>query len=127
MQGAILGKAAVIAIICTDGQMGIDDLHNECVSGKWIPLLVLRDRKTKEVHLPVFNLQDIAYRFVVRNLPKNWKHGCVHLADDDIVTVIKRGWQFMPMDFPRKVNEHPDYEISFEIHEFSEEPEFKVS
>jgi hypothetical protein len=117
----------MIAIICTDGQMGIDDLQKECVSGKWIPLLVLRDRKTKEIHLPVFNLEDVVRKFVGRNLPKNWKHGCVYLADDDIATIIENGWQFMPMDFPRKVNEHPDYELSFEIHEFSEEPEFKVS
>lgn len=117
----------MIAIICTDGQMEIDDIHKECISGKWIPLLILKETVTGKVHLPVFSLQDIAYKFVVRNLPKEWKHGCVYLADDDIATVIERGWQFMPMDFPRKMNEHPDYEFGFEIHQFSEEPEFKVS
>lgn len=33
---AIFMEEKMIAIICTDGQMGIDDLQKECVSGKWI-------------------------------------------------------------------------------------------
>jgi hypothetical protein len=33
---AIFREDKMIAIICTDGQMGIEDLQKECVSGKWI-------------------------------------------------------------------------------------------
>jgi hypothetical protein len=119
-------EGLMIAIICTDGQMKIDEIENECINGKWVPLLVLKEKNTNQTFLPVFNLKDVAYKFIIRNLPRKWHHGCVFLSDDDICTIIQKDWKFMPLDFPRKLNEHPDYEISFEIHEFKEEPEFKV-
>lgn len=114
----------MIAIICTDGQLDINNIEKECVAQKWIPLTVLKRKYDKKILLPVFNLTDIAFKFIVRNLPKNWKHGCVYLSDSDIEKILKKGWQIEPFDFPRKVNEHPDFDMTFEIHEFEVEPDF---
>jgi len=114
----------MIAIICTDGQLSHKDIQRECIKQKWIPLLTLKSQE--KTILPVFNLADIAYKFVVRNLPKEWKHGCVHLTNDDIATIIKKNWTIQPMDFPRKIKDNPEFEMSFEIHEFTEEPDYRM-
>jgi hypothetical protein len=114
----------MIAIICTDGQLNLKDLHKECISEKWIPLLTLKNKKNETI-LPIFNLSDIARQFIKRNLPKNWQHGCVFLAEDDIKNIIKKNWQFMALDFPRKLDGHPEFEFSFEIHEFADQPDFQ--
>ncbi len=119
-------KKSMIAVICTDGQLNIENIQFECIKGKWAPLLVLKDKNTEEINIPVFNLEDICFRFIVRNLPKDWKRGCVHLSDYDIAAIIKKGWKFMPLEFPRKYSESETYEIGFEIHEFSEEPDFRA-
>lgn len=114
----------MIAIICTDGQLGLHEIEKECVSQKWIPLLILKQKLDGKIILPVFNLIDISRKFVNRNMPKNWNHGCVLLANEDIENIIKKDWKIEPFDFPRKVNEHPDFEMTFEIHEFAQEPDF---
>lgn len=112
----------MISIICTDGQLGVNEIKKECIAGKWIPLLVLR--KGEDVILPVFNLIDIAKNFTKRNLPKEWKHGCVYLCKDDIAAIIKKGWKIEPFNFPKKINENIEIEMGFEIYEFFEEPDF---
>jgi len=101
----------MIAIINTDGQMKIADILKECVSGKWVPLLILK-KQNKKV-LPVFNLTNVARSFAKRNLPKTWAHGCVLLADSDIEKIIKIGWEIEPFDFPKKMNENPEIEFDF--------------
>ena len=118
-------EAQMIAVICTDGQMKIDEIEKECVTGKWIPLLIYKTNNKKI--LPVFNLEDVARSFVKRNLPKNWAHGCVFLADSDIEKILKNDWEIQPFDFPRKLNENPEIQFDFEIHEFQEEPDFKCT
>ena len=112
----------MIAIINTDGQMKISEIQKECISGKWIPLLIYKINNKKVI--PVFNLTDIARNFIKRNLPKSWTHGCVFLADTDIEKIIKTGLEIQPFEFPRKINENPDIKFDFEIHEFLEEPDF---
>jgi hypothetical protein len=116
----------MIAIICTDGQLNIENIKFECVKGKWAPLLTLKDKNTAEINIPVFNLEDVCFRFIVRNLPKEWKRSCVYLSDSDIAIIIKKGWKFMPLEFPNKYTESEKYEIGFEIHEFNEEPDFRA-
>jgi hypothetical protein len=115
----------MISIICTDGQLGLTEIQKECVKGKWIPLLVLK--QNNNLILPIFNLVEIARKFIKRNLPKEWNHGCVFLCEDDIVAIKKRDWKIEIFDFPRKVNENPEIELGFEIHEFEEEPDFKCT
>lgn len=115
----------MIAIINTDGQIKINEIQKECIAGKWIPLLIL-NKNNKKI-LPVFNLPDIARNFIKRNLPKNWTHGCVFLSDSDIEKILKNGWEIQPFDFPRKLNESPEVEFDFEIHEFVEQPDFKCT
>jgi hypothetical protein len=117
----------MIAVICTDGQLNVSQMHKECVGGKWIPLLVLKERSTGTIHLPIFNIDDICKKFVARNLPKEWSKGCVHLTQEDANLIENKGWKYMLFDFPRKINEHPDYEMTFEIHEFDEQPDFMMS
>jgi len=114
------------AVISTDGQLNVNDLEKECVKGKWIPLCVLKNRESGEIFLPIFNLEDISRRFAVRNLPKNWSKGTVLLTQEDYLNLDSKGWKFMLFDFPRVVNDDRDYELTFEIHEFCEQPDFKV-
>jgi hypothetical protein len=114
------------AAVSTDGQLGIKELENECCKGSWIPLCVLKHRETGEIYLPIFNLQDICRRFAVRNLPKEWSKGAVLLSQEDYLALDKKGWKFLLFDFPRLVNEDANYELTFEIHEFCEQPDFTV-
>lgn len=115
----------MISIICTDGQMNIGEIEKECVKGKWIPLLVLKEEN--KTILPVFNLQDVARKFVQRNLPKSWNHGCVLLSDSDIEVILKKGWIIEGFNFPRRLCDHPSMSMTFEIHEFAEQPDFYCS
>jgi hypothetical protein len=117
----------MIAIICTDGQLDIKQIENECVKESWIPLLTARNIEENKIYIPIFNLAGIAYQFCKRNLPQSWYRGCVLLSDDDIAAIIKNGWEFMPLNHPRKLNEHPNFELGFEIHDFKTKPDFKVS
>ena len=117
----------MFALISTDGQLGIKELEKECVKGKWIPLCVLKNRQTEEIYLPIFNLEDICRRFAVRNLPKDWSKGSVLLTQEDYLALDQKGWKFMIFDFPRVVNNDSEYELTFAIHEFLEQPDFKVS
>jgi hypothetical protein len=117
----------MIAIISTDGQLNLDEIENECVKQKWIPLVVLKNKKDNSITLPIFNLADVARKFIVRNMPKNWKQGCVLLTETDLEIIKSKKWNVEILDFPRKVNEHPDFDMTFEIHEFSEEPDFKCA
>jgi hypothetical protein len=117
----------MFAVISTDGQLGLKELEKECCKGKWIPLCVLKNRETGEIYLPIFNLEDICRRFAIRNLPKEWSKGSVLLTQEDYQKLDSKGFKFMLFDFPRIVNDDRDYELTFEIHEFDEQPDFKVS
>ena len=116
----------MIAIICTDGQLTVDNIQYECAKQSWIPILTLREKSTNDILVPIFDLEDICKRFISRNLPLNWKKGCVYLTVDDAKKMISNGWKLFPLDFPRKFNDHPNFTMGFEIHEFVEEPDFKA-
>jgi hypothetical protein len=116
----------MFAIICTDGQITLSQLRSECVKGKWVPLLIYRNKETKLPILPIFNSLDIARQFSKRNLPKEWLKGCVSLTDVDMVAIDNRGLSTEIFDFPRKMTDLPDIEFDLEIHEFAEEPNFRA-
>lgn len=116
----------MFALICTDGQMSVSEIHAECVKEKWVPLLVYRSKDSKQPILPTFTLLDTARAFSKRNLPKEWLKGTVWLTDVDIQNIEKRGWRMEPFEYPRKMKDLPDIEFGFEIHEFAEEPVFKT-
>ncbi len=117
----------MIAVICTDGQLTVDNIEYECTRQGWIPVLTLKELSTGDILVPIFSLEDICRRFISRNLPANWNRGCIHLAIDDAKVMISKGWKLLPLDFPRKFNDHPNFTIGFEIHEFVEMPDFKTS
>jgi len=112
----------MIAILYTDGQMRLNEVSRECVSGKWIPVLVYRIKDSEAPILPVFLLQDTARAFSKRNLPKNWQHGAVTLTDEDVAAIKARGWLLDLYHFPKRICDREDLEIGFEIHEFEDTP-----
>jgi hypothetical protein len=116
----------MIAILCTDGQMNFGDVTKECVEGKWIPLLIYKQKKEETIYLPVFSIETTAKDFIKRNLPKPWIHGGVYLTDDDLKEIDNRGWKLDHITFPRKILNNPDFELGFEIHEFQSETDYKV-
>jgi hypothetical protein len=116
----------MMAILCSDGQINLQELMKECVPGKWIPLLILK-RQNKPPILPIFNLTEVAKTFIKRNLPKNWSHGAICLCEDDIEKIKSKGWEMEIFNFPRKVTDLQDMSLDFEIHEFSEVPDFLTS
>lgn len=117
----------MMAVLCTDGQLSLSELHRECITGKWIPLLIYKKRFTDCIYLPVFAHECTAKDFIKRNLPKKWTHAGIILADSDIDVIQKKGWSLQHFDFPRRIASLPDIQLGFEIHEFTEVPDFKTS
>ena len=114
----------MIAILCTDGQMKLDEVRNECVPGKWVPLFVFRVNPSDPPTVPIFQEEKTARQFIKRNLPKGWMHGGAELTDRDIQWMKDKGWILREMDYPHLVK---DYLIGLEILEFGDQPDFKVS
>lgn len=112
------------AVLCTDGQMGLNEVRNECISGKWVPIFVFRiDPKDKPI-VPLFKSGAITKQFAKRNLPKNWMRGGVELTDREIEWMKEHGWEIKEMDFPHKMDK---YICGFEILEFEDSPGFRTS
>lgn len=112
----------MIALIYSDGSISPTDLKKECQNQKWIPLAVVKD-KVEQIFVICFNSQDIARKFSKRNFPKNWIQGSIKLSDADLNFIDKKKWKIKILDFPRLLNSHPEYTLSFEILDFYEEPE----
>lgn len=120
-------RNTVIAVLYTDGQMRVENISKECVSGKWIPILVYRHKNSETPVVPVFLIQDTARTFSKRNLPKEWQHGAVTLSEEDIEIIKKKGWIFELFHFPKKICDRDDLDIGFEIHEFDDTPLMRTS
>ena len=121
------GNKAMMAILCSDGQLNINDVTRECITQKWVPLLVYKDNDDGSIFLPVFSLIDTAKDFIKRNLPKNWIKASVILSNEDICAAKDRGWNIEHFSFPRKINGSQKITLGFEIHEFVEQPDFLTS
>lgn len=117
----------MMAILCTDGQLGINDVIKECISQKWIPILTYKHKESTEIYVPIFSIQETAKDFIKRNLPKKWLKACIHLSDAEIQTINRLNWKLEHFSFPRKIAENPMIKLGFEIIDFQEEPSFLCS
>jgi hypothetical protein len=117
----------MICILFTDGVMNQHDIVSECKTQKWVPICVYREKSVVDAVPTVigFNDQEMAKKFAKRNLPKDWVRGGVKLADEDVKWIKDKGWNIEIFTFPKLMNSHPVYEISFEVLEFSEEPDLR--
>ena len=113
----------MMAILCSDGQMSISDVQDECIRQKLIPLLTYRKVNDDIIYLPVFTIEDTARNFIKRNLPKKWTHAGIWLADKDLEKIQHNGWKLEHFSFPRKICSDPSIQLGFDIHEFTAEPD----
>lgn len=115
----------MFAILCTDGQMSVNDVAKECVSGQWAPLLVYRHKGDQTPIIPMFEDAFTAHSFAKRNMKPPF--GAVRLSDEDLASIKVKGWITDLMQFPRKLKDRQDIELGLEIHEFYEQPDFRTS
>jgi hypothetical protein len=95
--------------------MTTKEIKEECGSGKWLPILVMRTDEISPI-VPVFESSLLANRFVKRNLPANWLCGVVKLTMFDAQLMDSKGWKALKFNYPRKVTDFIDFDI--EILEF---------
>lgn len=105
----------MIAILHTDGGLNAEDIYQECHDDKWAPVLTYQ--KDGVTTVVVFNSEEIAKKFIKRNLNKNWIVGAVYLGDEGIEFIKSKGWNIELMDWPRKLSE-----FQFEVVEFETSP-----
>ena len=117
----------MIAILCTDGQMKLEEVRNECQPGKWVPLFIYTVAGESFPTIPLFHDEKTAKAFIKRNLPKDWLHGGVALTERDIQWMKDKGWQIREMSYPNRMTDLKNIKFGFEILEFGEEPEFRIS
>ena len=114
-----------IAILHTDGVLKYEEIADGCRREKWIPLLVYRPRgKLNEPPtVIIFETQDIARRFTLRNTPKGHLRGGINLTPQDMDWIKKQGWKVEFLNWPRLMTNLPDIELGFEVLEFQQIPE----
>lgn len=116
------------AILCTDGQIDYQAVVKECRPEKWIPIFAYYHAENPEKPvIPIFHTPDVARNFAKRNLPNEWQKGAVFVIPENITWMKEKGWEVLPMSFPRRMTGLKDIRIGFEIMEFISEPEIKVS
>jgi hypothetical protein len=114
----------MFAILCTEGLMTLNEIETECVSKKWVPILIFRKKQNDTPCVPVFQTSDIAIRFVKKNLPKNWINACVYLNSFDYKELISKNWILKEIRYPQRIDFS---EFSIEIFELKKEPDFRVN
>lgn len=114
----------MFAVLCTDGELDLNAVRNECVPGKWVPVFVYKVNADDSPIVPVFRDAITAKKFAKRNLPKNWMLGAVELTDRDIEWIKEKEWIIKEMTYPHKVD---NYHCGFEILEFEVVPDFRTS
>lgn len=110
------------AIVCTQGEMSFKDVKDECVSGKWIPILVMR--VDGETIIPLFESQQMAYRFRARNLPKKWICGVINVPLAEAQWLDSKGFKAVTFRYPRKLGDIVEFDI--EVMECQEETELEL-
>lgn len=106
--------------------MKLDEVRNECQPGKWVPLLTIKTEDSDITSVPLFHDDKSARQFIKRNLPKEWLHGGVVMADDDLDSLRAKGLKLEEMSYPRRLVDIPGLTFGMEIHEFAVEPGFHV-
>lgn len=110
----------IYAVLCSQGEMSVQELFRECRQNKFAPILVMRQDDGPTI-VPCFKTQETTYKFVKRNIPKEWAvFGAVELTVQDLEWMESKGWQFSLMDFPRKLTDVVDFDV--EILEYDDEP-----
>jgi len=110
----------VIAILCTDGALEVNDIRHECHYNKWAPVLTYQ--KDSVTTVVVFNNEEVAKKFVKRNINKKWVIGVVYLGDEGVEFIKSKGWSIEIMDWPRKLDE-----FRFEVIEFETSPDVQCT
>lgn len=117
----------MFAILATDGQVSINEVHYECAPGKWIPIFVYRDAKNPDVPVvPLFHQEKDAKTFIKRNVPAEWVRGGVHVTARDIAWMRKQGWQIEEMSYPRRMTDLKDIQFGVELQNLEPEPDVMV-
>lgn len=117
----------MIAILCTDGQMHLNEIRKECQAEKWVPLFSYTENDDPTPIIPIFSNQNILKSFIKRNLPKEWLRGGVDLCDEDLEKMKARGWRLREMTFPNKLKGLKNIKFGLEILELDEKPDLHVS
>lgn len=113
----------MFAILCTDGQMNLEEVRNECQPGQWVPLFTYTEGDDPTPIIPLFHDQKTAKSFIKRNLPKDWLHGGVQLTDEDIAWIKNKGWRIREMTYPNRLTDLKHITFGMEILEFSTKPD----
>jgi hypothetical protein len=102
--------------------MTAKEIKEECISGKWLPILVMRTNSEDNPIVPMFDSVSVVSKFIKRNLPPNWLCGIVDLCPQDAQWMDSKGWKAIKFDYPRKMKDIVDFDV--EIIEF--EPEHNL-
>ena len=99
------------------------DLKAECISGKWLPILVYSNGDGIPI-VPLFETVAMAAKFSKRNLPKTWLCGVLNLHKRDAEWMDSKGWRACKFDYPRKLKDVVKFDV--EILEFEQDHELAI-
>jgi hypothetical protein len=116
----------MFAILCTDGQMKLDEVRNECLPGKWVPLFAYWLNGEEHPNIPVFHDSETAKAFIKKNLPPEWIHGGVQLTDRDVKWMEDKGWRIRQLSYPQRIQASKICKIGLEVLELEVEPDFAI-
>ncbi len=118
----------MFAVLCSDGAVKPEDILGQLREEQWVPLAVTKPRNTTDAvpTLLLFDSQEMARKFAVRNFPKDWMISVVELADSDFDWIRDRGWMIEHVPYPKIMNSHPEYELTYEVLCFQTKPDVGV-
>jgi hypothetical protein len=113
------------AVLCSDGAIKIEDIVGQLRDEQWVPLAVTKPRGVENAipTLLLFNNVEVAHKFAQRNFPKDWMISVVQLVEADHEWINKRGWKIEHITYPRIMNSHADYELTYAVLEFASKPD----
>ena len=113
-----------LAVIFNDGNLKFEDFKNECQNDSWVPLTILREKETGQIHVPMFKRPEIAHKFMCRNFNRRKVvTGILVLVDKDVQAMESSGWKIMWLSWPNKFVNHKKFELDVEIFELDEKPD----
>lgn len=118
----------MFAVLCSDGAIKPEDIVGQLRDEQWVPLAVTRPRGQPEANptLLMFSDKEVARKFAIKNFPKDWLVSVVQLADDDFEWIKDKGWLIENVNYPRTMNSHPDYELTYEVLNFKTRPDVGI-
>lgn len=115
----------MFAVLCTEGQMQLQDVANECKKEKWVPLFVYRENG--ETVIPLFEKVDVVRSFIKKNFPNDWIQSAFFLNEDDLKKIKSKNWRIRKMDYPNKLKDIKNIQFDIEIFYLDSEPSLKVN